>query len=85
MMKIYTVFDSKSESHLPPVYFKTRGEALRGFLDAASNDQSTLSRYPGDFTIFEVGEFDELTCRFDLFDAKLSLGTILELKGSQTI
>jgi len=60
-MKIFSVHDSKAEAYLPPIYFKSAGEAIRSFETACSDIQSNFHKYPADFTLVELGEFDELS------------------------
>lgn len=58
-MKIYSIYDSKSEAYMNPWYARTKGEAIRSFEQACKDEKSQLSKYPEDFTLFELGEFDE--------------------------
>lgn len=60
-MKIFTVHDSKAEAYLPPFYMKTRGEALRAFETTVKDTNSQFNKYPHDYTLVELGEFDEQT------------------------
>lgn len=81
-MKIFSIFDSKLGVFSPPMFVKHKGEMLRSFIDAANDGQTNLCKHPEDFTLFEVGEFDETTCGITLHTAKISLGTALEHKAS---
>ena len=58
-MKIFSVHDSKAEAYLPPIFFKTAGEAIRAFETSCRDENTNLFRYPSDFTLVELGEFDE--------------------------
>lgn len=60
-MKIFSVHDSKAEAYLPPIYFKTAGEAIRAFESSCAESSSNFYKYPADFTLVELGEFDELS------------------------
>lgn len=60
-MRIFTVHDNKAEAYLPPVYYKTKGEALRAFETTCKNKESQFHQYPSDFTMYELGEFNEQT------------------------
>lgn len=81
VLKIFTVYDSKTGIYCSPFYLKARGEALRSFIDTASgNSKDTLiASHPEDFTLFELGEYDDCTGTFDLYPAPVSCGNALEL------
>lgn len=57
--KMFSVYDSKAQVFGTPFCFGTVGLALRAFTDLAKDPQSTVSRYPMDFCLFQVGEFDD--------------------------
>lgn len=59
MRKLYSVFDSKSLSWSPPQVWGTHQEALRAFAAGAQDPQTMLYKFPGDFGLFCVGEFDD--------------------------
>lgn len=44
---------------MQPWYARTKGEALRSFEQAVNDPTTQLSKHPSDFTLFELGEFDE--------------------------
>lgn len=62
-MKIFSVNDSKAEAYLPPIFFRTTAEALRAFESSCDDSNSSFSKYPSDFTLVELGEYDELTAK----------------------
>lgn len=82
-MKIYSVYDSKVEAYLRPFFCRSKGEALRSFIDAVSDAQSPFFKYPGDFTLFEIGEFDDLSGRIKAHLALINLGNALEFKSAE--
>ena len=59
--KLFSVYDTKSKLYSHPAFFKTHGEAMRAFMEACKNKESTLGKYPEDFVFFMLGEFDEET------------------------
>lgn len=58
---LFTVHDSKVGAYLPPMVFKSIGEASRAFETACKDTSSSFNKYPSDFTFIELGTFDELT------------------------
>lgn len=62
-MRIFTVYDTKASIYGQPFYAVTDGIALRMFSDAVNNNSpdNALNRYPEDFTLYYIGEFDDAT------------------------
>lgn len=77
-MKVFSVYDSKSESYCKPIFAEARGLALRSFSEAAAKDDTEIGKYPSDFTLFELGDFDVRTAKFELHTTPVSLGVALE-------
>lgn len=60
-MKVYSVYDEKALVYGLPVCFSTDGLALRSFADLVSNPNSNVSKYPSDFKLYRIGEFNDNT------------------------
>jgi len=59
--------DIKSESYSPPVFPRTKGEAIRIFADEVNNHgNSQIAAHPADYQLFNLGTFDEQTAKVDL-------------------
>ena len=67
--KMYTVFDSAAGAYLPPFYQPSRGAAVRVFRDTANDENSMIGKHPGDYTLFEIGEYDDQTGRVEMAHA----------------
>lgn len=78
ILKVYSVFDSKMEAYMQPFFMQARGQAIRAFVDTATDDSTTIGKHPSDYTLFEIGSFDDQTCKFDLSVTPVSLGVALE-------
>lgn len=82
-MYVYSLHDSKAGAFLRPFYAPSKGLALRAVLAALEDPNHDLAKYPGDFTLFELGEWEDTTAVYTPHEAKQSLGTMLEL-GNRT-
>lgn len=81
--KIYSIYDSKAEAYNQPIFVQTKGQALRAFTDEANNPDSNICRHAADFTLFEIGEYDQLTGNIQTYDIKTNLGCAIEFKKLQ--
>lgn len=81
-LKIYTVYDSKVEAYLQPFYVRSKGEAIRAFTETVNDPQSLVGKHPADYTLFEIGEFDDQTAKIKSLAANISLGTAIEFLRS---
>jgi len=59
--KMFTVYDSKSETYTPPFFDHAPGRALRTFSDCCNDSGHQFGKHPEDYTLFECGEFDDST------------------------
>lgn len=77
-LKVFSVFDSKAEVFQQPFFSLTKGQALRGFTDAANDKNHPMGAHPEDYALFEIGEFDDATGRVEPLKSPVSLGLAIE-------
>lgn len=77
-LKAFSIYDVKSESYSPPFFQNTVGLAIRMFTEAANDPETRIAKYPTDFTIFEIGTFDDSSGTIIPREANIPLGTALE-------
>lgn len=77
-LKIFAVYDSKAEAFLQPMFFQSKGVAIRAFSSAANSVEHDFHRYAGDYSLFELGEFDDSNAFFLMHATKVNCGTALE-------
>lgn len=68
MKEIYAVMDIKAGSFGTPMFFVSRGVAVRGFVDAACKGEGPIGEHPSDYQLFELGKFDEASGKFTVLD-----------------
>lgn len=83
-LKVFTIYDSKTETYAQPNMMVNKGAYTRALLDAVNDAQSQLAKYPADFTAFEIGEWDDETATITMYSAKINLGNLLEYKNRLT-
>lgn len=60
-VQIISVYDAAVGEYLQPTQVRTTLEGLRAFKDAVNNPQSDFHKWPSDYTLFNLGEFDTET------------------------
>jgi len=85
IFKVYSVYDSKVEAYLPPLFMKSKGEFLRAFTKAANDEKSQIGEYPQDYTAFEIGSWDDGSCKFELHKTPISLGVAIEYREAYKV
>lgn len=74
--EIYAVRDKAVDAFVQPLFFRSKGEALRSFLDAVkSNDM--FKAHPEDYDFYSLGTYDDNTGEF------VSAGPVVVLTGMQ--
>lgn len=88
-LTILSVYDSKAAAFLQPFFAQSRGVAIRSFASAAElplegdgTPSHDFAKYPDDFSLFELGTFDQESGKFDLHSAPESLGLASQLRGN---
>lgn len=58
-MKLFSVYDKQVSAFGPLFPARAVGEALRTIMDAMVDQSSHLGKHPADFSLFEIGEWDD--------------------------
>lgn len=81
---MFSVYDSKAEAYMKPFYSLTNGVAIRMMQEAISDKTHDFCKYPGDYTLFQIGIFDDFTGIILPNEAgHKNLGTALQIKTNQ--
>lgn len=81
--KIFSVYDDKAEAFLPPFFAMTQGVALRTFHQAATDENHQFCKHAADYTLFEIGQFDENTGTIEGHQNIKNVGNALTIKDIQ--
>lgn len=71
---IYSIYDEKVESYSTPFFAATNPAAIRMFTDLATDGQSSVSKHPQDYTLYQVGKWDDSTGQIETFENINNLG-----------
>ena len=73
-IKLFTIWDSKTEAFRYPHFVQNSGQAIRSFQEAVMDTKIELGKYPEDFSLFEMGTLDDSTGVYTALNAPLNLG-----------
>ena len=74
---IFTVYDTKAETYMPPFFVPSKGLAIRAFEDCINSQDHHFGKHPADYTLFSLGHFDTDHGEFILTD-RISIGNGVE-------
>jgi hypothetical protein len=63
--KIFAIFDSKVGAFTLPSFCQTTSQAIRGFSDLVKDSGHAFSKHPADYTLFELGEYEDESGSFN--------------------
>lgn len=81
--KHFAIYDSKAEFYTEPYPFKTTAEAIRAFTNTANDSKTPMAQNAEDYTLFELGEYDNIKGSFKALNTPKSLGKLIEYKTQQ--
>lgn len=81
ILKAYSVFDGKALVYAHPIFYKSDGEAIRAFANACNLLDHPFHHNAEDFTLFELGEYDDETGMMVLLTTPRPLRKAIEMKG----
>lgn len=82
-IKVFSIYDVKSEIYSQPFYQVTEGAALRAWVDLVNDGRSNVSQHPEDYCLFLVAEYDDTSANFETLTPPKSLGLALEYKRTE--
>lgn len=79
---IVSVYDHKQRAYSSPVVCKNAADGVRSFLHGRSDPQSMLSKFPEDYELHSLGEFDSETGRIFPISKPLRLASATDGRPS---
>lgn len=80
-VNVYAVRDSKAEVYNSPFCLKNHPLAIRSFEQHCNNPQTDWSKFPEDFSLFHLGEYDTETGRLITLDSPVQIAQALDFKN----
>lgn len=66
--KVYSIRDAKGDFFGNPFFKRSHGEAERDFHLACNDEKSMLSKFPEDYDLYYLGEFEDKSGKFKPLD-----------------
>lgn len=78
--KIYSVYDIKAKIYDRPFFLQNSGVAMRAFGDAVKDSSSAISKHPEDYRLFELGEYNDLTAKFEIHSQPIHVADAIDFQ-----
>ena len=65
ILEIYAVHDAAVGCFNQPLFFRSRGEAVRSFQGAVADENSQFARHAKDYSLWFVGTYDDSLASFE--------------------
>lgn len=79
MKTIFTLRDKKADAFSPIFVHPTIGLAEREIADLANNPESTLHKHPDDYTLYAIGQYDDLQAQLKSYDTPQFIAEVSNL------
>lgn len=83
VQKVFSIYDEKAKMYQPPFMAHTKGQVIRTFTDIVNEKGHPINQHPSDYTLFELGTFDNLTGKYECNKTPLSLGVAIEFVNQE--
>ena len=86
VFKIFTIYDSKVSAYvIKPFCGQSKGSVLRELADVVNgaDKSSPLAKHPYDYSLFEIGTFDDTTAELFPYVARQHVITLHELLNKE--
>ena len=81
---VCTIYDMKAGANLQPFFTPNLEVAKRDFATLVNDASTKFYAFPSDYTLFEIGEFDEVAGEFTM-TCRNSVANGVELKNVELV
>ena len=79
--RMFTVYDDAAAAYLQPFFCPTVAVALRSFTEVSNQKDHVFFKYAHQYTLFQLGEFDDTTAIFQFLPTPVALCKASEVKS----
>jgi hypothetical protein len=73
---VFSVYDKAVGAYLQPFFSRSKGEALRQFMEACADEKAMFGKHASDFTLMYLGMYDDVSGLFDTSEPERLLGAL---------
>lgn len=84
LKKVYSVRDAKGDVYNQPFYQNTHGEAERTLVELVKDQRTFVAKYPEDFDLYYLGDFDDKTGMFMPLSTPLHIVKAMQLVANKS-
>ena len=81
ILKVFAVHDAKAEAYMQPFFMANKGTAIRAMTETLTGASNQFQKYPEDFTLSELGEYDDSNGMMKPHPTPLPICKVIELKA----
>lgn len=81
LIRMYSIYDKKVNVYQPPLFCHNAGDALRTCHMHFSNPETKVNKYPEDFDVYDIGEYDDQTGQLKPHTNPQFLSTAVDILG----
>lgn len=78
--KVYSIYDAAVSAYMQPFCAQSKGQAVRMFSDSVNDSSTMFFKHPDDYTLFELGSWNDESASYQLHAAPVSVGVAIEFK-----
>lgn len=82
---LFSVYDSAAKAFLEPFHSQTVETAIRAFREVVNREGHSFNKFPEDYSLFAVGEFDQAKGLLDAYEVPRSVGLAIMMIESGEI
>lgn len=85
ILEVFAIHDRQGGFYSQPFFVQSAGIARRTFQEMAADPNNQVGRYPEDFSLYHLGQFDNVACKWALQDAVFICTALSMLNSRPTI
>jgi len=78
---IFAIYDSKARAYHQPFFSPTLETGQRAFMSSVQESNSYLHKFSEDYTLFQIGEWDDVNGKINPLENAINLGLATNYKG----
>lgn len=67
ILSVFSIRDNAADAFIPPFFMPNEAVAVRVFVSCASDPNHQFSKFPKDYSLYMLGQWDDADGRFQMF------------------